>query len=78
VHAIAEVHGVRAAPDLGVTYASATGTDTVLAIDAAALTIRFAAPVGGFPDGLAYDPDDHAVFVSDKNAGSVTSFDGAT
>jgi DNA-binding beta-propeller fold protein YncE len=78
VHAIPGVHGVRAVPDLGIAYASATSTDTVVAIDASALTIRFDAPTGDFPDGLAYDPDDRAVFVSNKNAGSVTSFDAAT
>jgi DNA-binding beta-propeller fold protein YncE len=78
VHAIPEVHGVRAAPDLGITYASATSTDAVIAIDASALTIRFDAPTGDFPDGLAYDPDDGTAFVSNKNAGSVTSFDAQT
>lgn len=78
VHDVPVVHGVRAAPDLGIVYASATSADTVVAIDAATLTIRFRAPTGDFPDGLAYDPDNHAVFASDKNAGSLTAFDAET
>src|SRR6266498_1151587 len=41
---VANVHGVQAAPDLGLVYASATGADEVFAIDAATLEVRFRVP----------------------------------
>src|SRR5262249_34295666 len=72
VRDVPKVHGVRVASDLGAVYASATSSDMVVAIDASTLTTRFRGPTGHFPDWLPYDPDDHAVFVSDKDTGSVT------
>jgi DNA-binding beta-propeller fold protein YncE len=75
---VADVHGVRAAPDLGVVYASATGTDELIAIDATTLQVRFRAPAGDFPDGLAYDPTDARVFVSNKNTGTISALDART
>src|SRR5215475_13362844 len=62
VQHVADVHGVRAAPDLGVVYASATGTDEIIALDATTLQMRFRAPAGDFPDGLTYDPANARVF----------------
>jgi DNA-binding beta-propeller fold protein YncE len=75
---VAEVHGVRAAPDLGVVYASATGTDEIVAIDATTLQMSFRAPAGDFPDGLAYDPTTARVFVSNTNAGTISVLDART
>ena len=75
---MADVHGVRAAPDLGVVYASATGADKVVAIDASTLDVLFRAPSGDFPDGLAYDPTDARVFVSNKSTGTLSALDART
>jgi len=75
VDEVPDVHGVRAAPDLGSVYASATGADDLLAIDASTLDVLFRVPSGDFPDGLAYDPADARVFVSNKSAGTITAFD---
>jgi DNA-binding beta-propeller fold protein YncE len=75
VRDVPAIHGVRVAPDLGIVYASATRNDTVVAIDESTLSIIGRVPTGDFPDGLAYDPDDRAVFASDKNAGNLTAFD---
>lgn len=75
VRHVPAVHGVRVAPDLGVVYASATRDDTVLAIDESTLAVIARVPTGKFPDGLAYDPNDRVVYVSNKNAGSLTAFD---
>jgi len=78
VQHVADVHGVRAAPDLGVVYASATGTDEIIALDATTLQMRFRAPAGDFPDGLTYDPANARVFVSNKNSGTITALDAHT
>jgi DNA-binding beta-propeller fold protein YncE len=78
VEHVADVHGVRAAPDLGAVYASATGTDEIIAIDATTLQMRFRAPAGDFPDGLAYDLANARVFVSNKNTGTITALDART
>ena len=75
---VADVHGVRAAPDLGIVYASATGADEVVAVDASALDVLFRAPSGDFPDGLAYDPTDSRVFVSNKSTGTLSALDART
>jgi len=44
-----KVHGVLAIPELGRIYASATGTNEVVAIDAATLKIIARTPAGGYP-----------------------------
>jgi DNA-binding beta-propeller fold protein YncE len=75
---VANVHGVQAAPDLDLVYASATGADEVIAIDTTTLEVRFRVPSGDFPDGLAYDPTDSRVFVSNKNNGTITALDAQT
>jgi len=78
VNQVADVHGVRAAPDLGIVYASATGADEVVAVDASTVDVLFRAPSGDFPDGLAYDPMDSRVFVSNKSTGTLSALDART
>jgi DNA-binding beta-propeller fold protein YncE len=53
-------------------YATATGDNELVTVDAARNRIVMRAPTGDFPDGVAYDPDHALLFVSDKNAGSIT------
>src|SRR5882724_7530069 len=56
---VSRVHGVLAIPELGRVYASATGTDEVVAIDEATLRVIARMPGGDYPDGLAYSPETH-------------------
>jgi DNA-binding beta-propeller fold protein YncE len=66
------VHGVIAVPQVGRVYASATGAREVLTIDAKSNSILARAPAGEYPDGLAWDPLDRHVFVSDEGGGVET------
>lgn len=66
------VHGVIAVPGLGRVYASATNDREVLTIDARSGTVLARAPAGEYPDGLAYDPVERHVFVSDESGGVET------
>jgi len=75
---IADAHGVLAVPDLGRVFATATGTNEVVTIDATSDRIIARTPTGEFPDGLAYDPDDELVVVSNKQAGSETIIEART
>jgi DNA-binding beta-propeller fold protein YncE len=47
-------------------YASATGVDKVFAIDQRTFRILAEIPGGRYPDGLAFDPILHKLFVSDE------------
>jgi len=70
------VHGVLAVPRLRRVFASATNAREVLTIDARTATVVAHAPAGDYPDGLAYDPLDRRVFVSDESGGVETVLDG--
>lgn len=63
---VADVHGVLAIPQIGKTYATATGSHEVVAIDEESLRIVSHTPGGNYPDGLAYAPDEGKLFVSDE------------
>src|SRR6185437_515324 len=71
------VHGVIAVPSLHRVYASATNVRDVLTIDARSGQILASAPAGEYPDGLAYDPVQRHVFVSDESGGVETVIDAA-
>jgi DNA-binding beta-propeller fold protein YncE len=66
------VHGVIAVPQLGRVFASATDASEVLTINAKTNAITAHAPAGVYPDGLAYDPVERHVFVSDESGGVET------
>ena len=70
---ISAVHGVLAIPELGRVYASATGANQVDVIDEHTLRVTAKIPAGIYPDGLAYDPARHRLFVSDEPTGYATS-----
>jgi YVTN family beta-propeller protein len=61
---------VLAVPELGRVYAAATDRDEVAVIDAQTLRVVTTVPGGDYPDGLAYDPVDHRVSVSDEHGGA--------
>jgi DNA-binding beta-propeller fold protein YncE len=69
------VHGVLAVPQLGRVFASATNERDVLTIDARNDSIIARAPAGLYPDGIAYDPRERHVFVSDESGGVETVID---
>jgi DNA-binding beta-propeller fold protein YncE len=71
------VHGVIAVPALGRVYASATNDREVLTIESHTGAILARAPAGQYPDGLAYDPVERHVFVSDESGGVETVLNGA-
>lgn len=67
------VHGVIAVPQIDRVFASATGEHKVAAVDMKTLkTIAMTGPVD-YPDGLAYSPATHRVFVSDEHGGVMRS-----
>jgi hypothetical protein len=68
---VSDVHGVLAVPQLKRVYASATGSHQVVTIDAASLAVTDRTAGGDYPDGLAWDPDDQKLFVSDEHGGAV-------
>ena len=69
------VHGVIAVPELGRVFASATNAHEVITVNAATDAITARAPAGQYPDGLAYDPVERRVFVSDEVGGVETVLD---
>jgi DNA-binding beta-propeller fold protein YncE len=71
------VHGVIAVPELGRVYASATNDREVLTLDARTGAVLARAPAGAYPDGLAYDPVERHVFVSDESGGVETVLSAA-
>ena len=66
------VHGVIAVPQLTRVYASATNDHEVLTINARSGAVLARASAGDYPDGLAYDPVERHVFVSDESGGVET------
>jgi DNA-binding beta-propeller fold protein YncE len=69
------VHGVIAVPALGRVFASATDAREVLTINAKSGAVLARASAGAYPDGLAYDPVERRVFVSDETGGVETVID---
>jgi DNA-binding beta-propeller fold protein YncE len=78
VPGVADVHGVRLAPDLHRVFATATGTDEVVSIDTGSQRVVDRARTGRFPDGIGYDPANHLLAVSNKNDGSETVLGAST
>lgn len=75
---VSKVHGVLAIASLGRAYASATGRNEVVAIDERNLSVMATIPGGVYPDGLAYDPALHELFVSDEAGRTDTVIDTRT
>jgi DNA-binding beta-propeller fold protein YncE len=75
--AVPGVHGVIAVPALGRVYASATDARAVLTLNSRTGAVLVRAPAGQYPDGLAYDPVERHVFVSDESGGIETVLNAA-
>jgi DNA-binding beta-propeller fold protein YncE len=69
---VAGVHGVIVVPKLHRVFASATNDHEVVTIDEKTGRVIGHAPAGSYPDGLAYDPVERHVFVSDEAGGVET------
>lgn len=71
--------GILAVPSRREVYVSVPGhvggEGSVAVLDADTLKELARIPVGDFPDGLAFDPDDQRVFVSDESGGRVAVID---
>jgi DNA-binding beta-propeller fold protein YncE len=67
-------HGVLAVPALDRVYATATDAHQLLTIDERSNKVIARAPAGTYPDGIAYDPADRRVYVSDESGGAETVF----
>jgi DNA-binding beta-propeller fold protein YncE len=71
------VHGVIAVPAAHRVYATATDDHELLTIDSRTGRVLQHAPAGDYPDGLAYDPVERRVFVSDESGGVEAVFDAS-
>ncbi len=69
------VTGVHVVPALKSVYASVTRNHEVAVLDTEKLTVSKRIKDGKFPDGLAYSPETHKVFVSDEAGGVETVID---
>jgi YVTN family beta-propeller protein len=78
IEGLSKVHGVLALPELGTVYATATGTNEVVAIDEATLKATARAAGGSYPDGMAYAPVAHKLYVSDEHGDTETVIDVRT
>ena len=75
VAGVPAVHGVLVVPELHRVFASATGAHQTVAIDEASLKITARSPSGEYPDGIAWDPREGKVYVSDEKGGTVAVLD---
>jgi DNA-binding beta-propeller fold protein YncE len=75
VPGVSDVHGVLAVPELNTVYASGTGTNEVVAISESTLKVIARTSGGAYPDGMAYDPVTHRLFVSDEHGRTETVID---
>jgi DNA-binding beta-propeller fold protein YncE len=66
------VHGVLAVPAVHRAYASATNDHEAITIDTRTEKVVARAAAGTYPDGLAWDPVERHVFVSDESGGMET------
>jgi len=78
IDGISKVHGVLAIPELARVYASATGSNEVVAIDEGTFKITARIAGGTYPDGMAYAPEVHKLYVSDEHGASETVIDVRT
>jgi YVTN family beta-propeller protein len=69
------VTGVLVVPSLKSVYASVTHNHEVAVLDTEKLVVSKRIKDGKFPDGLAYSPETHKVFVSDEAGGVETVID---
>jgi DNA-binding beta-propeller fold protein YncE len=69
------IHGVVAAPEQHLVFATATAEKTLAIIDDRALQVQSRVPAGEYPNGLAFDPVSGRVFVSNNRGSGVVVVD---
>jgi hypothetical protein len=76
IHGLPGVHGVLLVPRLHRLFATATGAHELIAIDTRTRRVISRHAAGVVPDGMAYDPLGHAIYVSDERpAGALVVVD---
>jgi DNA-binding beta-propeller fold protein YncE len=75
VRGLPTVTGVLVVPSVKACYASAPGNHEIAVIDTEKLAVTKRIPDGKFPDGLAYSPETHKLFISDESGGVETVID---
>ena len=70
--------GVLVVPSLKKVYGSVTRNHEVAVVNTETLAVATRIPDGRFPDGLAYSPETHQIFVSDESGGVETVIDALT
>src|SRR5579863_3231557 len=69
------VHGVLVEPGLREVFATATERDDLDIISEDTFGVLFRIPAGHYPDGMAYDPRENKLFVSDESGDTETVID---
>jgi DNA-binding beta-propeller fold protein YncE len=72
------VHGVVVAPEQHLVFATATAQNTLAIIDDRTFQVQSRVPAGEYPNGLAYDPVESRVFVSNNRGVGVGVVDVKT
>lgn len=72
------VHGVVAAPERHIVFATATGEKTLAFIDDRTWKVQSRVHAGEYPNGLAFDPSSDTVFVSNNRGAGVGVVDVKT
>jgi YVTN family beta-propeller protein len=72
------IHDVAFAQDLGLGFASAGKSDSILVFDLASLKPRREIKVGGNPDALLYEPVSHKLFAFNGKSRDVSVIDART
>jgi DNA-binding beta-propeller fold protein YncE len=67
IRGLPSVHGVVAAPERHLLFATITGEKRLAVIDDQTLAVRARIAAGEYPNGLAYDPGTDRVFVSNNS-----------
>ena len=78
VPSLPSVHGVVAAPDQHMLFATATAEKTLAIIDDRTFQVQARVPAGQYPNGLAYDPGTGRVFISNNSGVGVAVVDAKT
>jgi DNA-binding beta-propeller fold protein YncE len=81
IHEVAHlpsVHGVVAAPDQHLVFATATADKTLALIDDQTFEVKSRVPAGEYPNGLAFDSASGKVFVSNNKGAGVAVVDVKT
>jgi len=75
---LADIHGVLVVPSLHRVFATATGSNQLVALQEATGSEVYRAPTGDYPDGLVYLPSTGQIWISNETGGSETVIEAST